>query len=112
MSRVSYFSLRTHTGTGVSHSQHRKKQQQQTKNSEEVWKKFRWMDQKEKKLAKKDSLAVGVEWIYTVLLQALKGESLSSGFSSTDGNLISASVAPHCGDSPTVPITWHACKYI
>ena len=39
MSRVSYFSLRTHTGTGVSHSQHRKKQQQ-TKNKQKTPKRF------------------------------------------------------------------------
>ena len=35
-------------------------------------------------------------WLYAHLLEALKGESLSSGFS-TDGSLISASAAPHCG---------------
>ena len=34
-------------------------------------------------------------WLYTDLLQALKGEPLSSVFS-TDATLISASVAPHC----------------
>ena len=33
---------------------------------------------------------------YTDLLQALKGERLSSVFS-PDGTLISASAAPHCG---------------
>ena len=38
-SRVTYFTLRAYTGTGVSHSQHRKK-------SREVWKKCRWMDRK------------------------------------------------------------------
>ena len=35
-------------------------------------------------------------WLYTDLLQALKGERLSSVFS-PDGTLISASAAPHCG---------------
>ena len=35
-------------------------------------------------------------WLYTDLPQALKGERLSSVFSS-DGTLISASAAPHCG---------------
>ena len=35
-------------------------------------------------------------WLYTDLLQALKGEHLSSVFS-PDGTLISASAAPHCG---------------
>ena len=35
-------------------------------------------------------------YIYTNLLQALKGECLSSVFS-PDGTLISASAAPHCG---------------
>ena len=35
-------------------------------------------------------------WLCTDLLQALKGEPLSSVFS-TDGTLISASSAPHCG---------------
>ena len=34
--------------------------------------------------------------LYTDLLQALKGERLSSVFS-PDGTLISASAAPHCG---------------
>ena len=34
-------------------------------------------------------------WLYTDLLQALKGERLSSVFS-PDGTLISASAAPHC----------------
>ena len=34
--------------------------------------------------------------LYTDLLQALKGEGLSSVFS-PDGTLISASAAPHCG---------------
>ena len=38
---------------------------------------------------------------YTDLLQALKGEPLSSVFSS-DGPLISASAAPHCG----APVTF------
>ena len=36
-------------------------------------------------------------WLYTDLLQALKGECLSSVFS-PDGTLISASTAPHCGE--------------
>ena len=36
-------------------------------------------------------------YAYTDLLQALKGEPLSSVFS-PDGTLISASAAPHCGD--------------
>ena len=35
-------------------------------------------------------------WLYTNLLQALKGECLSSVFS-PDVILISASAAPHCG---------------
>ena len=35
-------------------------------------------------------------WLYTDLLQALKGERLSSVFS-PDGTLISASAAPHHG---------------
>ena len=35
-------------------------------------------------------------WLYTDLLQAMKGERLSSVFS-PDGTLISASAAPHCG---------------
>ena len=35
---------------------------------------------------------------YTDLLQALKGEHLSSVFS-PDGTLISASAPPHCGDA-------------
>ena len=35
-------------------------------------------------------------WLYTDLLQALKGERLSTVFS-PDGTLISASAAPHCG---------------
>ena len=35
-------------------------------------------------------------WLYTDLLQALKGERLSSVFS-PDGTLISVSAAPHCG---------------
>ena len=35
-------------------------------------------------------------YIYSDLLQALKGEPLSSVFSS-DGTLTSASAAPHCG---------------
>ena len=35
-------------------------------------------------------------WLYTDLLQALKGERLSSVFS-PDGTLISASTAPYCG---------------
>ena len=34
-------------------------------------------------------------WLYTDLLQGLKGERLSSVFS-PDGTLISASAAPHC----------------
>ena len=34
-------------------------------------------------------------WLYSDLLQALKGEPLSSGFS-TDGSLISAPAIPHC----------------
>ena len=39
-------------------------------------------------------------WLYTDLLQALKGERLSS-VSSPDGTLISASAAAHCGDQGT-----------
>ena len=39
--------------------------------------------------------------LYTDLLQALKGERLSSVFS-PHGNLISASAAPHCGDADNV----------
>ena len=35
-------------------------------------------------------------WLYTDLLQALKGERLSSVFSSGETS-ISASAAPHCG---------------
>ena len=35
-------------------------------------------------------------WLYTDLLQALKGERFSTVFS-PDGTLISASAAPHCG---------------
>ena len=35
-------------------------------------------------------------WLYTDLLQALKGRHLSSVFS-TDGTLISASAVPRCG---------------
>ena len=37
-------------------------------------------------------------WLYTDLLQAIKGERLSCVFS-PDGTLISASAAPHCGGS-------------
>ena len=36
-------------------------------------------------------------WLYTDLLQALKGEPLSSVYS-IDGSLISVSAAPHCGE--------------
>ena len=38
-------------------------------------------------------------WLYSGLIQALKGEPLSSGLS-TDESLISASAAPHCGTGP------------
>ena len=37
-------------------------------------------------------------WLYTDLLQALKGERLSSVFS-LDGTLISEAAAPYCGGS-------------
>ena len=37
--------------------------------------------------------------LYSDLLQASKGEPLSSGFSSTDGILTSVSTVPHCGDN-------------
>ena len=56
------------------------------------------MDRKcRNKQERKKSLAVSVVvWLYTDLLQALKGERVSSVFS-TDGTLISVSAAPHCG---------------
>ena len=44
----------------------------------------------------KCSACMAVLICYTDLLQALLGEPLSSVFS-TDGTLISASAAPHCG---------------
>ena len=48
------------------------------------------------KLARKNSLAVGVTCVAINLLHVSKGESLSSAFS-TDVSLISASAVPHCG---------------
>ena len=54
------------------------------------------------KKAWKKSLVVSVACTdVSDLLQALKGERLSSVFS-PDGTLISASAAPHCGDLRTI----------
>ena len=53
MSRVTYFILRAHTGTGVSHSQHRK-------NSGDVLEKMQVKGPEKLKLARKKSLAVSV----------------------------------------------------
>ena len=53
MSRVTYSILRAHTGTGVSHSQHKK-------NSRDVWGKNADEWTKRVKLARKKSLAVGL----------------------------------------------------
>ena len=58
-------------------------------------------------------------WLYTYLLQVLKEEPLSSAFS-TNGTLISASAAPHCGglslyqshDQTRIPSTDSACHTI
>ena len=84
-SRVTYFILRAYTGTGVSNSQHRKKIGRDFgKNASE------WIG------------SVASMTLYS-LLQALKGERLSSVFSS-NGTLISASADPHCGASRrTIP---------
>ena len=86
---MTYFILRAYTGTGVSHSQRRKK-------SGEVFEKNagEWTGRVE---IRKKFLAISVVCmaIYTDLLQALKGVRLSSVFS-PDGTLISASAAPHC----------------
>ena len=71
----------------VSHSQHRK-------NREGFGKKCRRMDRKGRN--KQGRNPWQYVWLYTDLLQALKGERLSSVFS-PDGTLISASAAPHCG---------------
>ena len=54
------------------------------------------MDRKGKKQTREKSLAISVACMASDLLQALKGERLSSVFS-PDGTLISASAAPHCG---------------
>ena len=55
------------------------------------------MDRKGRNKQRKKFLAVSVlVWLYADLLQALKGERLSSVFS-PDGTLISASAALHCG---------------
>ena len=51
--RVTYFILLAYTGTGVSHSKHRK-------NSGEVWGKMQVNGPEGKKLARKKSLAVSV----------------------------------------------------
>ena len=52
-------------------------------------------------------MAVSVAvWLYTDLLQALKGERLSSVFS-PDRTLISASAAPHCGRNQSKVIDTH-----
>ena len=53
MSRMTYFILQAHTGTGVSHSQHRK-------NSGDVLEKMQVNGPEGEKLARKKSLAVGV----------------------------------------------------
>ena len=67
------------------------------KNRERFWKKCRWMDRKgrnkEEIPGSKRSM---YGYIYTDLLQAIKGEHLSSVFS-PEGTSISASAAPHCG---------------
>ena len=53
MIRVTYFVLRAHTGTGVSHSQHRR-------NWGEVFENMQVNGPKGKKLTRKKSLAVSV----------------------------------------------------
>ena len=53
MSRVTYFIMWAHTGTGVTHSQ-------QTKSSGEVWKKYRWLGRRGRNKQGKNSPAVGI----------------------------------------------------
>ena len=43
--------------------------------------------------------------LYSHLFQVLKGELLSSGFS-TDGSIISASAVPHCGQEMRIQIVF------
>ena len=90
-SRVTYFILPAYTGTGVSHSQQEKIGRGFGKNAGE-WTR-RVEISKEEIPGSKHSM---YGYIYTNLLQALKGDCLSSVFS-PDGTLISASAAPHCG---------------
>ena len=92
MSRVTYFILRIHTGTGVTHSQHRK-------NLGEVWEKNTggWTRRVEISKAEISGSRHSMHGGNADLLQALKGEPLSSEYSTTDGILISASAVPHCG---------------
>ena len=61
-------------------------------------KKYRWIDQKGRNKQGRNAWQwVYHVWLYTDLLQAIKGECLSSVFS-PDGTLISASTAPQCRD--------------
>ena len=91
---MTYFILRAYTGTGVSHSQHRKNMERFRQNASE------WTGRveisKEEIHSSKRSMYV---WLYTDLLQVLKGEPLSSVFI-TDLTLISASAAPTAGQKP------------
>ena len=94
---LAYLILRVYTGTCVSHRKHRRKRERFGTNAGE------WTGgveiSKEEIPSSKRSV-----WIYTDLLQALKGERLSSVFS-PDGTLISASATPHCGGTAVAAIT-------
>ena len=82
--------LQAYAGTGVSHSQHRKKLGKFFWKNADEWT-GRVEISKEEIPGSKRSM---YGHILTDLLQALKGECLSSVFS-TDEALISASAAPH-----------------
>ena len=81
---MTYFILRAYTGTGVSHSQHRKNRERGFgKNA------GGWTGRVE---ISKEEIPGSKRSMYGYIL---KGERLSSVFS-PDGTLISASVAPLC----------------
>ena len=80
MSRVTYFTLRAHTRTGVSHSQHRKTRERLWKNAGE------WIGRVEITTEEIPGCVGSMHGYILTILQALEGEPMSSGFS-TDGSL-------------------------